>query len=66
MKAKIVILIGLLNILTACTSLNDKCNKIPSGYCWSDVYPCGQRLDYLEQCKHSEWLCGYHYQFHDP
>jgi hypothetical protein len=67
MRTKWIILLVLLNILTSCTSLNDKCHKLAEGTCWPDVNRCGIKKEAnLEACKYSTWSCGYHFDFRDP
>lgn len=37
MRIKFFLSVAFISILTGCTSLNDKCNYLPPGDCWSDV-----------------------------
>jgi hypothetical protein len=70
MKAKILIIVCLLSLLTACTSLNKECDNFTFAKddCWPDVNKCGypKTQKYLERCKYSNWHCGYYYDFGDP
>jgi hypothetical protein len=61
-----VSIIATVCFLAGCTSLNKKCDYIPSGGCWRDGRECVKDTKDIDlvPCRNT-WSCGFNVPFHD-